>query len=250
MSTAWLPPEQEQDRPLPRHRPNYGTGEGRGHLHQRREAAGGGEVDRYRHRLRGPGPPGLRHRREARRLLDRRAVPGRGAEAPCWSSGAAISASSSARSGPKLGTEVTVVEYSTAWPRAVTLNSLRQLQRSLAKQRLAFKLGTKVVGVDSEGKTLKLTLEPAKGGDAESARWRYGAGRRRPHALHPRPRPRRGRACKPDNRGRIVVDDDILDQRARHLRHRRRDQRPDACPQGRGGRRARSPRSWPAKRGM
>jgi dihydrolipoamide dehydrogenase len=38
----------------------------------------------------------------------------------------------------------------------------------LAKQGLAFKLGTKVVGIDGKGKSLKLTLEPAKGGKAET----------------------------------------------------------------------------------
>jgi dihydrolipoamide dehydrogenase len=44
----------------------------------------------------------------------------------------------------------------------------RQLQRTLAKQGLAFKLGTRVVGVDAKGTSLKLTLEPAKGGKQET----------------------------------------------------------------------------------
>jgi len=44
----------------------------------------------------------------------------------------------------------------------------KQLQRVLAKQGLVFKLGTKVVSVDSKGKSLKLTLEPASGGRSET----------------------------------------------------------------------------------
>jgi dihydrolipoamide dehydrogenase len=44
----------------------------------------------------------------------------------------------------------------------------KHLQRTLAKQGLAFKLGTKVVGVDAKGNALKLTLEPAKGGKQET----------------------------------------------------------------------------------
>src|SRR3990170_7626497 len=49
----------------------------------------------------------------------------------------------------------------------------KQLQRVLAKQGLAFKLGTKVLGtkvvsVDNKGKSLKLTLEPASGGKSET----------------------------------------------------------------------------------
>ena len=44
----------------------------------------------------------------------------------------------------------------------------KQLQRSLAKQGIAFKLGAKVVSVDSKGKSLSSTLEPAKGGPPET----------------------------------------------------------------------------------
>jgi len=44
----------------------------------------------------------------------------------------------------------------------------RQLQRVLAKQGLEFKLGTKVTGLETKGKRVKLSLEPAKGGKAET----------------------------------------------------------------------------------
>ena len=43
-----------------------------------------------------------------------------------------------------------------------------QLQRVLQKQGLNFKLGTKVASVDTKGKTLKLTLQPAKAAKPET----------------------------------------------------------------------------------
>jgi dihydrolipoamide dehydrogenase len=68
----------------------------------------------------------------------------------------------------RLGSEVTVVEMLDRVAPGLDAEIARQLQRTLAKQGLAFKLGTKVVGVDGKGKTLKLTLEPAKGGKQET----------------------------------------------------------------------------------
>ena len=44
----------------------------------------------------------------------------------------------------------------------------KQFQRMLEKQGMTFKLGAKVTGVDSSGKTLKANIEPAAGGAAES----------------------------------------------------------------------------------
>jgi dihydrolipoamide dehydrogenase len=68
----------------------------------------------------------------------------------------------------RLGSEVTVVEMLDRVAPGLDAEIAKQLQRTLAKQGLAFKLGTKVVGVDGKGKTLKLTLEPAKGGKQET----------------------------------------------------------------------------------
>ncbi len=68
----------------------------------------------------------------------------------------------------RLGSEVTVVEMLDRVAPGLDAEVAKQLQRVLAKQGLAFKLGTKVAGVDSKGKNLKLTLEPAKGGNAET----------------------------------------------------------------------------------
>jgi dihydrolipoamide dehydrogenase len=44
----------------------------------------------------------------------------------------------------------------------------RQFQRILEKQGMKFRLGSKVTGVDSKGKTLKATVEPAAGGKSET----------------------------------------------------------------------------------
>ena len=82
----------------------------------------------------------------------------------------------------------------------------KQLQRVLAKQGLAFKLGTKVVSVDSKGKSLKLTLEPANGGKSETLDCDVVlvAVGRVPNTQG------LGLAelgVKTDNRGRVVVDD-------------------------------------------
>ena len=44
----------------------------------------------------------------------------------------------------------------------------KQFQRILEKQGMTFKLGSKVTAVDTKGKTLRATVEPAAGGKAET----------------------------------------------------------------------------------
>jgi dihydrolipoyl dehydrogenase len=68
----------------------------------------------------------------------------------------------------RLGSEVTVVEMLNRVAPGLDAEVAKQLQRVLTKQGLAFKLGTKVVSVDTKGKSLKLTLEPAGGGKSEA----------------------------------------------------------------------------------
>ena len=68
----------------------------------------------------------------------------------------------------RLGAEVTVVEMLDRVAPGLDGEVARQLQRTLAKQGLAFKLGTKVVSVREKGKSLELALEPAKGGKQET----------------------------------------------------------------------------------
>lgn len=68
----------------------------------------------------------------------------------------------------RLGAEVTVVEFLDRITPGLDGEVSKQFQRILGKQGLSFKLSTKVTGVDTSGKRLKVTVEPAKGGDAET----------------------------------------------------------------------------------
>jgi dihydrolipoamide dehydrogenase len=68
----------------------------------------------------------------------------------------------------RLGSEVTVVEMLDRVAPGLDAELAKQLQRVLTKQGLAFKLGTKVVSVDTKGGSLKLVLEPAGGGKSET----------------------------------------------------------------------------------
>jgi dihydrolipoamide dehydrogenase len=68
----------------------------------------------------------------------------------------------------RLGSKVTVVEFLDRILPGIDSEVGRQSQRLLEKQGLAFKLGSKVTGVDSSGAKLKASVEPAKGGAAET----------------------------------------------------------------------------------
>ncbi|MBK5199020.1 MAG: dihydrolipoyl dehydrogenase [Methyloceanibacter sp.] len=68
----------------------------------------------------------------------------------------------------RLGSDVTVVEMLDRLAPGLDGEVAKQLQRVLTKQGLAFKLGTKVVSVDTKGKSVTLTLEPASGGKSET----------------------------------------------------------------------------------
>ncbi len=68
----------------------------------------------------------------------------------------------------RLGATVTVVEFLDRILPGVDLEVAKQFQRILQKQGMTFKLSSKVVAVDSSGKTLKVRVEPAAGGAAET----------------------------------------------------------------------------------
>src|SRR6201746_780907 len=68
----------------------------------------------------------------------------------------------------RLGAKVTVVEFLDRILPGMDGEVAKQFQRILEKQGFAFKLGAKVTGVDTSGKTLKATIEPAAGGAAET----------------------------------------------------------------------------------
>jgi dihydrolipoamide dehydrogenase len=68
----------------------------------------------------------------------------------------------------RLGSEVTVVEMLDRITPGLDGEVARQFQRILERQGIAFKLGTKVLGVESDGTACTVRIEPAKGGAAET----------------------------------------------------------------------------------
>jgi dihydrolipoamide dehydrogenase len=68
----------------------------------------------------------------------------------------------------RLGSKVTVVEFLDRVTPGMDGEVSRQFQRLLTKQGMAFKLGTKVTGVEANGDRLRATIEPAQGGTPET----------------------------------------------------------------------------------
>ena len=68
----------------------------------------------------------------------------------------------------RLGSEVTVVEYLDRILPPADAEVAKDAERTFKKQGLAFKLGTKVTGIEKTKTKLKVTVEPAKGGAAET----------------------------------------------------------------------------------
>ena len=105
----------------------------------------------------------------------------------------------------RLGAEVTIVEFLDHILPGIDSEVARQFHRLLQKQGVAFKLSCKVAAVDTSGKTLKVKVEPAGGGAAETieadvvlvaiGRIPYTEGLGLDAA-----------GVKRDNRGRVIVD--------------------------------------------
>ena len=68
----------------------------------------------------------------------------------------------------RLGAKVTVVEFMDGVLPGMDGEVRRQAQRQFEKQGMSFKLSSKVTAVDSSGAKLKASVEPAKGGAAET----------------------------------------------------------------------------------
>jgi len=68
----------------------------------------------------------------------------------------------------RLGADVTVVEFLDGALPGMDGEVRRQAQRIFEKQGMTFKLSSKVTAVDKSGPRLKVTIEPAKGGAAET----------------------------------------------------------------------------------
>ena len=67
----------------------------------------------------------------------------------------------------RLGAEVEVIEFLDRILPGMDSEVARQFQRILEKQGIKFRLAHKVTGVDSKGKTLKASVQPAAGGKSE-----------------------------------------------------------------------------------
>ncbi|WP_338467982.1 dihydrolipoyl dehydrogenase [Novosphingobium sp. ZN18A2] len=68
----------------------------------------------------------------------------------------------------RLGAEVTVVEFLDQLLPGMDMDVRKEAAKIFKKQGMTLKLGTKVTGVAVKGAKATLTLEPAKGGDAET----------------------------------------------------------------------------------
>ena len=68
----------------------------------------------------------------------------------------------------RLGSQVTVVEFLDGVLPGMDGEVRRQAQRIFEKQGIKFRLSSKVTGVDASGSTLKVKVEPAKGGAADT----------------------------------------------------------------------------------
>ena len=68
----------------------------------------------------------------------------------------------------RLGAKVTVIEYLERLVPGMDLEIGKTFERVLGKQGFTFKLGTKVTAAKREGEGVTLTLEPARGGEAET----------------------------------------------------------------------------------
>ncbi|MFM9861077.1 dihydrolipoyl dehydrogenase [Pseudoxanthobacter sp. M-2] len=67
----------------------------------------------------------------------------------------------------RLGSKVTVVEYLDRILPGMDLEVAKQFQRILAKQGMTFRLSSKVAGVETTGDGVKVTVEPAAGGESQ-----------------------------------------------------------------------------------
>ena len=68
----------------------------------------------------------------------------------------------------RLGAEVTVLEYLDRITPGMDAEVSLALQKSLAKQGMAFRLGVKVTGASARASSVELSFEPVKGGAAET----------------------------------------------------------------------------------
>jgi len=73
----------------------------------------------------------------------------------------------------RLGAQVTVVEFLDRITPGMDEEVAKTFQRSLTKQGMTFKLGSKVTGAKATAKSVEVTVEPVKGGSAETLKADY-----------------------------------------------------------------------------
>ena len=73
----------------------------------------------------------------------------------------------------RLGAEVTVVEFLDRITPGMDAETAKTFQRSLTKQGVQFKLGSKVTGAKADKSSVSLTVEPVAGGAAETIEAEY-----------------------------------------------------------------------------
>ena len=84
----------------------------------------------------------------------------------------------------RLGAEVTVVEFLDRIATGMDTETATAFQRILQKQGIKFRLGVKVTGATASAEGVSLTVEPVKGGPAETLQADIPAGCHRPPPLH------------------------------------------------------------------
>ncbi|KAK6203003.1 FAD flavoprotein [Scheffersomyces amazonensis] len=106
----------------------------------------------------------------------------------------------------RLGTEVTVIEFSPAIGAGMDAEVAKQSQKLLAKQGLNFKLGTKVTSGVRDGEVVKIEVENVKSGKKEEleADVLLVAIGRRPYTEGLN---LEAAGLEVDNRGRLIIDD-------------------------------------------
>ncbi len=73
----------------------------------------------------------------------------------------------------RLGAEVTVVEFLDRITPGMDAETAKTFQRALTKQGMTFKLGAKVTGAKTSKTGVEVTVEPVKGGEAETLKADY-----------------------------------------------------------------------------
>ena len=195
-----------------RRRPHRRARQGRGQRRRRQDADAGNEIHRHRHRLRRGAP--ARASTSTRSASSRRPARWRSTEVPehLLVVGAGVIGLELGSVWRRLGAKVTVVEFLDGVLPGMDGEVRRQAQRLFEKQGMTFKLSSKVTAVDTSGKRLKASVEPAKsraGGAAETIEADVVLVVDRPRALHRRARPqggrRQARRARPRRRSIIIT---------------------------------------------